>query len=50
MIQLHTYILYIANIFQILFCYRLLQDIEYGSLCYIVGPSLFIYFRVLCIC
>ena len=26
--------------FQILFYYRLLQDIEYSSLCYTVGPSL----------
>ena len=30
---IHIYIL-----FQILFHYRLLQDIEYNSLCYTVGP------------
>ena len=40
MTQLYIYILYITHIFQILFCYRLLQDIEYGSLCYTVGPCL----------
>ena len=33
-----TYIL-----FQILFHYRLLQDVEYNSLCYTVGPCYFIY-------
>ena len=31
-IQLHVYF------FQILFYYRLLQDIEYSFLCYLVGP------------
>ena len=37
--------------FQILFHYRLLQDIEYSSLCYRVGPScLSILHRVVCIC
>ena len=40
-IQLYIYI-YI--LFQIPFYYRLLQDIEYSSLCYTVGPLLFIYF------
>ena len=47
----HTYIyIYICNIyiiyiyyFQILFLYRLLQDIEYSSLCYIVGPGWLFY-------
>ena len=40
-IQFYIYILnYIYIIFQILFHYRLLQDIEYNSLCYL----LFIYF------
>ena len=29
---------YIFILFQILFHYRLLQDIEYSSLCYTVGP------------
>ena len=32
-IHIHVYIL-----FQILFHYRLLQDIKYSSLCFIVGP------------
>ena len=31
-------------LFQILFHYRLLQDTEYSSLCYISQPLLFIYF------
>ena len=35
MIQLYIYV-YI--LYQILFHYRLLQDNEYSSLCYIVGP------------
>ena len=35
----------------ILFYYRLLQDIEYNSLCYIVGPCcLSILYIVVCIC
>ena len=29
---------YVYILFQVLFPYRLLQDIEYGSLCYTVGP------------
>ena len=42
----YTYIL-----FQILFHYRLLQDIEYRSLCYIVGPCcLSILYIQVCIC
>ena len=40
-IQLHTYI-YI--LFHILFHYRLLQGIEYSSLCYRVGPCLSIFY------
>ena len=36
MIQLYTYIIYI--LFQILFHYSLLQDIEYNSLHPTVGP------------
>ena len=36
-IWIYIYI-YIYVLFQILFHYRLLQDIEYSSLCYIVGP------------
>ena len=31
--------IYIYILFQILFHYRLLQDIECNSLCYTVGPS-----------
>ena len=34
-----TYI-YIYILFQILFHYSLLQDIDYSSLCYTVGPLL----------
>ena len=36
---IYTYA-YISILFQILFHYRLLQDIEYSSLCYTVGASL----------
>ena len=37
--------------FQILFYYRLLQDIEYSSLCYIVGPCCLSTLQiVVCIC
>ena len=34
---------YIYNFFQILYYYRLLQDIEYGSLCYKVNPCCLFY-------
>ena len=45
------YIIYIFVLFQILFHYRLLQDIEYSCLCYIVGPCcLSILYMVVCIC
>ena len=44
-IQRYMYIL-----FQILFHYRLLQDIEYSSLCYTVGPFLSILYIAVCIC
>ena len=37
--HIHAYIL-----FQILFHFRLLQDIEYSSLCYVVGPCLSVLF------
>ena len=38
-------------IFEILFYYRLLQDIEYRSLCYMVGPCwLPISYVIVCIC
>ena len=44
-INIYTYVL-----FQILFHYRLLQDTEYSSLCYTVGPCLPILYTVVCIC
>ena len=45
---IHTYI-YI--LFQILFPYRLLQNIECSSLCYTVDPCwLSVLYRVACIC
>ena len=48
-IQLYIY-MYIF-FFQILFPYRLLQNIEYSSLCYTVGPCwLSILYIVVCIC
>ena len=62
MIQVYTYIhiymyiyiyiyLYIYISSQILFPCSLLQDIEYSSLCYTVGPScLSILYIVVCIC
>ena len=40
-IQLYIYIL-----FQILFHYRLLQDTEYCSLCYMVGPCHLFYIQL----
>ena len=47
-IQLYIYI-YIF--FQILFHYRFLQDTEYSSLCYTVGPCcLSILWIVVCVC
>ena len=42
------YILYI--LFQILFHHHLSQDIEYGSLCYTVGPCLLSLCIIVCIC
>ena len=43
--------LYIQILFQILFHYRLLQDIEHSSLYYIVGPyGLSILCLAVCIC
>ena len=42
-IYTHTYIL-----FQIIFPYRLLQDIEYSSLCYFIVPCCLCI--VVCIC
>ena len=32
----------VIHLFQILFAYRLLQNTEYSSLCYIVGPCLLV--------
>ena len=49
--QSDSVIVYIYILFQILFHYRLLQDIEYRSLCYTVGPCcLCILYIVVCIC
>ena len=46
LIQLYTY-----TIFCILFYYSLLQDIEYSSLCYTIGPHcLSILYIMVCIC
>ena len=43
--------IYISILFQIHFHYKLLQDIEYSSLCYTVGPCfLSILYTVVCIC
>ena len=44
------YIIYIYLLFQILFHYWLLQDIEYSSLCYTVGPWLPILYTEKYIC
>ena len=41
--------IYIYLLFQIIFHYKLLQDIEYSSLHYIAGPCLSILFVVVCI-
>ena len=41
---------YIYILFQILLHYRLLQDIEYSSLCYTVDPCLSLLYIVVCIC
>ena len=55
-ITIYTFIskaisLYISILFQILFPYRLLENIKYSSLCYIVGPfQLSILFIVVYIC
>ena len=49
-IYTHMYV-YIYVLFQILLQYRLSQDIEYSSMCYIVGSyCLFILHIVVCIC
>ena len=39
-----------SKVIQILFHYRLLQDLEYNSLCYIIGPCLSTLYIVVCIC
>ena len=41
-IYIYTYI-YMYS-FWILFHYRLLQDIEYSSLCYTVGPVVYLFY------
>ena len=51
MIQVERCIFTEVSLFQILLPYRLLQNIEYSSLCYMVGPCwLFIVYIVVCIC
>ena len=51
MIQVEICIFIEVSLFQILLPYRLLQNIEYSSLCYIVVPCwLFIVYIVVCIC
>ena len=48
--KIHLYI-YICILFQILFHFKLLQDIEYSSPCYTVGPCCSsILYIVMCIC
>ena len=42
-LYIQLYMIYILILFQILFHYRLLQDIEYSSLCYTVGPCCLFY-------
>ena len=44
-----SFIIYIF-LFHVLFLYGLSQDIEYGSLCRIVGPCLSILYILVCIC
>ena len=47
---IHIYIYIFFFLFQILFHYRLLQDTEYGSTCYIIGPCwLLILYTVICV-
>ena len=49
-IYMHVYI-YAYIVFHIIFHYGLSQDIEYGSLCYTVGPCcLFVLCIIVCIC
>ena len=43
--------IYTYSSFAIIFHYRLLQDIDYSSLCYVVGPCcLSSLYTVMCIC
>ena len=42
-IYIYIYI-YKRALFQILFPYRLLQNIEYSSLCYAVGPCFYLFY------
>ena len=50
-VQQSDSVTHISILFQILFHYRLLQDTEYSSLCYTVGPCcLFILYIVVCMC
>ena len=48
---LYVYYIYIYILFYILFHYGLSQDIDYSSLCYMVGPCyLSILYIIVCIC
>ena len=45
-ISLYMYVyMYVCILFQILFHYRLLQDIEYSYLCYTVEPCCLFYVK-----
>jgi len=41
---------HVSNLFQILFPYKLIQNIEYSFLCYTVGSQLCILYKVVYIC
>ena len=42
--------IHIHILFNIPFHYGLLQDTEYSSLCYAVGPVVYVLYVVVCIC
>ena len=41
---------HVSILFQILFPYKLIQNIEYNFLCYTVGSQLYILYKVVYIC
>ena len=49
-VQQSDSVIYIYILFQVLFHYGLLQEIEQSSLCYTVGPCLSTLYTVVCIC